>query len=413
MSDELTARTAAEWRRERAAADGGHKKPNGGFARAKSNGDGSEHDAGPRDDATPIGEPIRDWSKEPPPSRDDLLLSAWLTRDLPPRDYLLGNVFCTTSRWLIFGDTGIGKTLFAMSMAGAMASGNSFLAWDGRHKTRVMYLDGEMPDETFKERMQLLADECGPGLALFGYNRDVLGPDEMPPLNTPEGEAWLMREIAAVKPDIIIFDSIMSLLAGVMGEEESWAPVKLLIRKISSKRIGQIWLHHTGHDTTRGFGTKTREWEMDTVLSLATTPDEQGVLAEFRKARLRTPQTADQFKPRIIARDPHGWTTTGDGMATPKEKRTRSEIDNLKLALLDAYHRLADGAEATPGFDGKPARKVKVERLRDELKARGFLEAKDSGGLTDLSRQHFQRAKAALLSPPKPTLIERDGLIWK
>src|SRR5271155_3202121 len=41
------------------------------------------------------------------------------------------------------------------------------------------------------------------------YNRDVLGNDDMPPLNTPEGATWLMREIEVVKPDLIIFDSIM------------------------------------------------------------------------------------------------------------------------------------------------------------------------------------------------------------
>jgi hypothetical protein len=41
--------------------------------------------------------------------REDLLLRAWLKRELPLRDYLLGNVFCTTSRWLIFGDTGSAK----------------------------------------------------------------------------------------------------------------------------------------------------------------------------------------------------------------------------------------------------------------------------------------------------------------
>jgi RecA-family ATPase len=54
--------------------------------------------------------------------REDLLLRAWLKRELPLRDYLLGNVFCTTSRWLIFGDTGVGKTLVTLSIAGAMAA---------------------------------------------------------------------------------------------------------------------------------------------------------------------------------------------------------------------------------------------------------------------------------------------------
>ena len=81
----------------------------------------------------------------------------------------------------------------------------------------------------------------------------------MPPLNTPEGEKWLWREIDFIKPDLIVFDSIMCLLTGSMSEEESWAPVKALVRKISGRRVAQIWLHHTGHDNSKGFGTKTRE----------------------------------------------------------------------------------------------------------------------------------------------------------
>ena len=138
----------------------------------------SESRVAPGDDKPPAAGMMRPRSLLAVKSRDDLLVSAWLKRKLPPRDYLLGNVFCTTSRWLIFGDTGVGKTLFAMSMAGAMASGNAFLVWDRQRQARVMYLDGEMPAETFKERMQLIADEFGEDLTLFGYNRDVLGPEK-------------------------------------------------------------------------------------------------------------------------------------------------------------------------------------------------------------------------------------------
>ena len=38
-----------------------------------------------------------------------------------------------------------------------------------------MYLDGEMPAETFKERMLLIAERYGSDIQLFGYNRDDLG----------------------------------------------------------------------------------------------------------------------------------------------------------------------------------------------------------------------------------------------
>jgi hypothetical protein len=342
--------------------------------------------------------------------RAELLVAEWLKRQLPPRDYLLGNVLCTTSRWEIYGDTGIGKTLFALEMAGAIASGNNFLGWEARRRARVMYLDGELPAETFKERIQLVADQYGSDIALFGYNRDVLGPSDMPPLNTPEGETWLLREIEAVKPDVIFFDSIMCLLAGVMSEEESWAPVKLLMRKISGQRIAQIWLHHTGHDASKGFGTKTREWELDTVIALSTVENAEGVFLDFRKARLRTPQTIEDFKSRMILRDESGWSVTGGDVAKVKTA-AGSEIGKLKIAILSAYDRLADGLPTSSGFNGAPVRKLKVDALREELKFRGFLEAKETGGLTATARSSFHRAKTDLLTETR--LYEGDGLIWK
>jgi len=255
--------------------------------------------------------------------------------------------------------------------------------------------------------MQLIAAQFGSDIPLYGYNRDVLGPDEMPPLNTQEGERWLRREIEVVKPDAIFFDAIMCLLAGTMGEEESWAPVKLLMRKITSRRIGQGWLHHTGHDTSRGFGTKTREWEMDTVLSLTTA--DQGVSMEFKKRRLWTPRTAEQFKPLTIIRGENGWASIGEALAT--KKAARSDLELIKRALLDAYDRLAADVSTTAGLDGAPVRKLSVEKLRDELKSRGFLEAKDTGGLTNTSRSDFHRAKRLLLSSGR--LFESEGQVWR
>jgi RecA-family ATPase len=245
-----------------------------------------------------------------PKSRDSLLLSSWLSRPLPERDYLLGHVICTTSRVLLFGDTGVGKTLLAADIAGATAAGQSFLGWQGRRPATVMYLDGEMPAETFKERMQLIAAQYGADLPLYGYCRDALSAGEMPPLNTPEGQRWLMQEIELVEPDIAVFDSIMCLIAGLLKEEDSWEPVKPLIRWLSSKRVAQIWINHTGHDASRSYGTKSKEWEFDTVIKLTREQSGDSVRLEFPKARLRTPATAAEFKSRIIARDADGWTSS-------------------------------------------------------------------------------------------------------
>jgi AAA domain len=344
-------------------------------------------------------------------SREHLLLDAWLNRKIPPRDYLLGSVLCTTSRWLTFGETGVGKTLLAGDIGGAVASGSQFLDWGGRRQARVMYLDGEMPAETFKERMQLIAERYGSDIPFFGYNRDDLGDGAMPPLNEEDGEKWLMREIGLIEPDLIIFDSIMCLLAGVMSEEESWGPVKHLVRRITSKKIGQIWLHHTGHDGTKGYGTKTREWEMDTVVRLAFADDNhEAVAMEFRKARLRTPQNHEQFGARTLSRGPDGWWF--DAMSgKPMDGRKSAEVIKLKRAIVDAYSRLSDDMPLTTGFAGQQVRKVAADKLRDEVKRRGFLDLKETGGMTSPSRLLYHRAKTDLIASGR--FVENDELFWR
>jgi AAA domain len=167
------------------------------------------------DDGRPAGEARRngDGGQLLPAAaaRDELLLDAWLDLEIAPRDYLLGGVFCTATRAMFIGETGIGKTLCAGEIAGGIASGKGALGWSGQRPARVMYLDGELPAQTFKDRMKCIAARYGRGLSIYGYSRDRLHDGEPPPLNGEPGQKWLLNEISIVKPDAIIFDSVMAL----------------------------------------------------------------------------------------------------------------------------------------------------------------------------------------------------------
>jgi hypothetical protein len=344
----------------------------------------------------------------PPPDRASLTLSAWLDRDIPERDFLLGNVMCTTSRWFVIGETGIGKTLFGGSIGGAVAKGAAFLNWEARRPSRVMYLDGELPVETFKERMQLIASRYGRDIPFFGYNREDLGLDGMPPLNTQAGQVWLRREIEAIKPDL--FDSIMCLLVGSMLEEATWAPMKPLVCELSARHIAQVWFNHA-NDLGKSFGDKTREWEMDTVAKLAKVDgDETAIRLEFSKARLRTPKTAGQFSPLII-RPTDDWSYeiakgTGSG------RKAGGDVEMVRDELVKVYDDLAGSEPKTLGLDGRSTvLKVSTAVIRDELKNRGFLDRDDNGAISRVSRNHFSRAKKELLR--RGTFAERKDQLWR
>jgi len=362
----------------------------------------------------------------PPKDRDALKISAWLKKDIPARDWLMGSVMCAGSRWFVYGQTGVGKTLLGMPFGAAVAAGENFLRWIGQRKSRVMYFDGELPVETFKERMQLVAKQYGTNIDFYGYNRDDLG--ELPPLNTVPGQAWLRRELDEIKPDLVIFDSIMCLLIGSLKDEEMWAPVKTFMRELSSRKIAQIWFHHA-NESGVSYGDKTREWEMDVVVKLSHPvgpdgmSDDETILWEWKKTRLKTPQNWQQFQPMAIrlVDDKWEWEEVS-GKPGKVTKQSREEI--VKAEYVKAYVRLVREVIGPPEYDRSlhiplPI-KVRAPAIKNELVSRGFLELKETGGkqagMTDADRKLLSRVRAELLGD-KPDadgkFFEKDGMTWR
>lgn len=342
------------------------------------------------------------------PSRSDITLAAWLEKDIPPRDYLLGSVMSSTSRWHLYGQTGLGKTLFCLNLAAAIAAGQPFLAWEQRPPRRVMYIDGEMPADTFKERMEQIAEVYGSELQLYGYNRDDLGDETIPPLNTTQGEAWLMNEIATIKPELIVFDSVMALLIGNMKEEEPWEPVKVMIRRITSMRIAQIWMDHAGHNASKAYGTSTKMWEMDTSVKLEKANNKGiGFNLSFDKARLRKDENFAQFQPLNVemqlGRFVYSVIENNTGQSATRFSLTR-EIPKVM------YDLIARGkCVATTGHDKKPVTAVKLDDIRDHLKDRGLLEV-EGNSVTPTARQSLARSRKDLIA--SGVIYGDSRLVW-
>jgi hypothetical protein len=356
----------------------------------------------------------------PPPDLDSITADAWDAKQLPPRDFMLGTALCTTSRWMVIGDTGVGKTLFVVSLAMAVATGRPMLRWTGARAPRVvMYIDGELPAETFQERIRLAQQLYGAvGVTFYAYNLDELerGGQSFEPFNTEAGRAWLEREIERVKPELIVFDSIMCLTLNALTDDRAWAPVAELMTWITGKRIAQVWVHHTGHDPTRGYGLKAREWRLDTVIFLAATSDEglsadEGAPVEmrFKKHRLKTAANADQYQEWKINFGPQGWRAVGDPLRDDKRTR-RSGATILTHAFCNAYDELADAAPSAGRVNGYNILKVSIDAVREKLKDGGFLDVDDQGRIEGKSREALRRIKTALLADG---FKQEKGLIWR
>lgn len=273
-----------------------------------------------------------------------LTLDDWRNRDLPEPDLILGYWLSTTSRVLLTAATGLGKTNFGIALAMRVAAAMDFLHWQARRLCRVLYIDGEMSRRLLKQRV---LDEAA-RLGASPENFFALSHEDIPgfkPLNTPEGQAWLkafINKIGGV--DLIIFDNIMSLTIGDQKDPEAWQKAIPLVHALTHASIGQIWVHHTGHDETRSYGDKSREWQMDTCIHLdAAKRDDTDVsfTLSFKKARERTPATRFDFQDVKVALVNDQW----EHEAT--EARRPDKISPRCQKALEALQNVLAGDQAT------------------------------------------------------------------
>jgi hypothetical protein len=328
------------------------------------------------------GQPRR---KNLPPKLDGavLRLEEWLKRDLPPPDPLMGHWLTTTSRVLLPAPTGIGKSMFGIALGMRIAAGMPFLRWEGRRPCKVLYIDGEMSGRLLKERLGAEVERLGVVPAGFHAlsHEDI---ENFAPLNSPEGQRAIEEVIIRTGGvNLIIFDNIMCLVAGDMKEEEPWGQTLPWLKTLTKRSIGQAWLHHTGHDETKSYGTKTREWEMDTVLfgEKVERPDtDVRFKLEFRKARERTPLTRADFADINVALVNDEWTYSNpDGGAKMQPSPHGQKFLN---ALVNAL-----AGDRVTTISGR--RCVTLETWKRECGAIGLME-QDKKGLTLFSKYKLE-----------------------
>jgi hypothetical protein len=328
-----------------------------------------------------------------------LHIDEWLARDLPPPDYLIGYWLTTTSRVILNAATGLGKANFGMAIAGHASAGVDFLHWHVSRKCRVLFVDGEMSRRLLQQR----ARDVVRRLPTKPEGLHLLSREDVPdfqPFNTEIGRLIINQFIDKIGGvDLVIFDNVMSLTSGGMKDEEVWQETLPLIKDLTRRCIGQLWIHHTGHDKSRGYGTSTREWQMDTVLqgNMVENPDtDVSFTLEFPKARERTPETRQDFENVTISLIDDQWISSAVKIAPTPASPTGAKF-------LQALHEVfASGKTVT--FENRQT--VKLEQWRVECERLGLVE-KDGG---KAAQRTFSKYKVELIS--RNYIACNDELVW-
>jgi len=188
------------------------------------------------------------------------------------REHLITHWLRETESMLLWAPTGVGKTMFSMSLALLVAGGGKLLEWEAQRPRKVLIIDGEMHMEDLRERIKLLLNsmkELNKQAALDNLGilaRQAQDPSvKFPDLAKEEGRASVFDRARNGGYDLVILDNF-STLAEIEDENSAGAmnPILQMLHKFKQVGIACVLVHHSdkGGNNYRGSSkiATTFEW---------------------------------------------------------------------------------------------------------------------------------------------------------
>lgn len=146
----------------------------------------------------------------------------------------------------VHGYSGHGKSMFTRHMLYAAAAGDSrFGPFDLHRVPKVLYCDFE----NSRTNVARFMDRCVQSFGDAGDNFVIFAPfdnDHAMNLKTKEGLVELEQWINAVKPDILVIDTVRSAFPGLEeNSAEEWSNINQLCLKLRNAGISVVLVHHS------------------------------------------------------------------------------------------------------------------------------------------------------------------------
>lgn len=193
--------------------------------------------------------------------------------DIPQREPYCGYWFRESDLGFIYGPRGEGKTWFAIGLARAVAEGRDYGPWAIKTKRKVLYVDGEMPQDGLKERD--LAVKKGPGdLWFLNHERLFDQTERTLNLTDPIGQVGLLRLCEKEDIKVLIVDNLSCLFRDMAeNDADDWERVLHWLLLLRRRKIAVVIVHHSGRAGSHMRGTSRREDAATWVIRLGIMPD--------------------------------------------------------------------------------------------------------------------------------------------
>jgi putative DNA primase/helicase len=220
-----------------------------------------------------------------------LTLPELIAMDIKPRGMVLDPILPEKALAQIYGWRGCGKTLMALSIGYAVASGGSFLRWHAPQPRRVLYIDGEMPMIELRERLIAIAvgAEREPQPDYFRLLAADYLDEGLLSLATKAGQESIAPLLADV--ELLIIDNVSTLTDSGLAENdaESWSAMQGWLLTLRRRGVSVLLVHHAGKGGQQR-GTSRREDVLHTVIALRRPRDyrmEEGARFEVHLEKAR------------------------------------------------------------------------------------------------------------------------------
>jgi AAA domain len=163
--------------------------------------------------------------------------------------------------------------------------GDNFLSWKAKRPARVLYVESEIPEHQMQERLRQVVGKSNGNLRIVTLDEQ---PDnEIPSLLTEYGRKLVEEAIG--EAEVLVLDSISTLFNFATNEEEPWLEVMAWLKKLRSKGLCVLFLHHAGKSGVQRGSSKSEDL-LDVSIKLAQPVDyriEEGLRANltFDKTR--------------------------------------------------------------------------------------------------------------------------------
>lgn len=252
--------------------------------------------------------------------------------DEPEHRWLVEPFLAAGRAHALYAPAKVGKSLLALHVAAAVATGRGALDQQAGPRRPVVYVDYEMSPDDVLERLELLGYDEPDELANLHY---VLLPD-VGGLDSREGGQALAGYAMALSASLVVIDTTGRSVDGPENEADTYlAYYRHTAMRLKLEGITTLRLDHAGKDLSKGMrGTSAKNDDVDVVWQM--TRSDGGV--RLRATHRRMSWVPEEFHVR--------YDEEGDPVLSMAEKGWPARTGEL-ANLLDSLEAPADISHRT------------------------------------------------------------------